>query len=330
MAPGELIFAEGDSGDAAFFIRSGSVDILIQGPQREPRLLNRLGRGQLFGEMALLDRTRRSASAVAHVATELMVVPRAQVTELLEREPRLTLWMLGLSARRLRVVTRMVAQTVDAQEANLKFIAGQEQERRRIGRDMHDGVAQTLVGLLLRTQSLSHLLDQDVEAVRAALGDLESGLRDSLVQIRDVTRNLFPKTLREAGLIGAIDQLLDRTASADGLRAVFEHRGADEELPAALEAALFCILQEAVNNVRRHARASEVRVVLESDAQALTLAVSDDGCGLDLGSLAANQSARECYGLQSMEERARLAGGTMEIDAQPGMGTTLRFAIPLR
>jgi len=327
---GQTVFLEGDPADSAFFIHTGAVDIFGRGPDGEQQLLNRLRKGELFGEMALLDQTQRSATALTTQETELFVVTYDEMMSLLKQEPQMALWMLGLSSHRLRVLTRLVSQMEQAQEVKLKILAGQEEERRRIGRDIHDGVAQSLADSILRLQSAIQLLERDPNMVRSALADIEVGLRDGLESIRELIGNLFPKTLRTAGLVGAIDQYLDQAVGSSGLKISFDHRGLEDELPAALEAALFCIVQEALSNARKHARASQVQIDLTRNGPDVTLVVEDDGCGFDPVRLFLDQTGHAGYGLLSMQERAELAGGTMEIDSRRGVGTKLRFLLPAR
>lgn len=330
FVPGEQIFLEGDPGDSAFVIRSGSVDITSHGPDGEERLLQHLGSGELFGEMALLDQMRRSASAFAREESELFVLTRDEMMTLLEREPQMAVWMLRVSSRRLRVLTRLVAEMEQIQEVNLKILAGQEEERRRISRDIHDGLAQSFADSILRLQSAVQLLDREPKQARSALGDLENGLRDSLGKIRDLISNLFPRELRTAGLVGAIGQFLDRVVKHSELRVSFEHRGLEDELPAALESTLYCIVQEALYNVRKHAGAAKVQIDLDCDSRRVRLTIEDDGCGFDPKRVLVDQNAQNTYGLLSMQERAELAGGTMEIDSRPGAGTKLSFFLPAR
>lgn len=330
VAAGGVIFKEGGPGDTAFFIRSGSVDILSHGPDGNERLLQRLGVGELFGEMALLDQTRRSASAYAPDGAELFIVTRDEVTTLLRQEPQMALWMLGLFSHRLRVLTRLSSQMEQVQEVNIKILAGQAEERRRIGRDIHDGVAQSFADSILRLQFAVQLLDQNQDEARSAFEDLETSLRDGLVRIRELIQNLLPRELSRAGLVGAIDQFLDRIARTDELEVSFEHDGLEDELPAALEATLYCVVQEALNNVRRHSGASRALVYLNVEDQTLKLVINDNGCGFDPERLFSDDARHNSYGLLSMNERAKLAGGTMEIDSNHGEGTLLRFIVPVR
>ncbi len=326
---GETVFEEGDAGDAAYFIRAGSIDILGRGRDGRERLLNHLRCGELFGEMALLDQTQRSASAIAGAGTELLVIPREEVAALLRRVPQLSLWMLQLFSQRLRMLTRMVAQMEEIHDVNLKILAGQEEERRRIGREIHDGVAQSFVACITRVQYTAGLLDRNPEQVRFELDELEDGLRDGLQKMRELIYNLYPKELDRVGLVGAIKRFIERIAVSNGLPVSFENQGLETELPAALEATLYCIVQEALNNVRRHAGASRARVELRCRDCRLAVLIADDGRGFDPEVVLASDASRESYGLLSMEERAKLAGGRMEIESSPGGGTRLRFFFPV-
>ena len=133
-----------------------------------------------------------------------------------------------------------------------------------------------------------------------------------------------------AGLVGAISQFLERIASSDNLKISFKHGGLEDELPAALESTLFCIVQEAINNVRKHADASRVQIDLRRDEGHVALDIEDNGCGFDLGKLVADPIRSNAYGLLSMQERAELAGGTMGVESRLKAGTKLRFVLPVR
>ncbi|MEA3278296.1 MAG: cyclic nucleotide-binding domain-containing protein [Pseudomonadota bacterium] len=333
LAPSETVFEEGDRGDAAYFIRTGSIDITSKGLDGTERLLNRLGSGEIFGEMALLDETRRSASASASTSarepTELFVISRGKVVELLHEVPEMALWLLKLSSHRLRVLTHKVAEMEQVHEVNLKILAGQERERRRIGRDIHDGVGHLFSDYILRLQMAELALSQDLEKTRSELADLQVGLREGLEKLRELVYNLYPKELCRVGLVGAIERFVDRIAQSADMEVAFESHDLDLELPAALEATLYCIVQEALNNAKKHARASRVSVELRCEGTRLTLDIADDGCGFDVNERLRDRLNHDAFGLLSMEERTKLAGGAMEIESHPGAGTKLRFFVPV-
>ncbi len=110
---GATVFTEGDAGACAYFIRSGSIDIVSNGRDGTRRLLRRLGRGELFGEMALLNRAPRSATALTREGVVLFAIPHDDVERLLQQVPQLALWMLKLLSRKLGIMTRMSAEMED-------------------------------------------------------------------------------------------------------------------------------------------------------------------------------------------------------------------------
>lgn len=223
----------------------------------------------------------------------------------------------------------MSADIEEVQEVNLKILAGQAEERRRIGRDIHDGISQSFADGIIRLQLAEQLLDRDIDRVRSELDDLRVGFRDGLEKTRELIHNLYPKELGHFGLVGAIERFLDRMAESAGVEASLDYQGLEQELPATLETMLYCIVQEALNNVKKHARASKVRVTLSRERQQLRMVIADDGRGFDVATLANGSLFESRYGLASMEERAKLAGGTMQLESRPGAGTSLHFSIPI-
>lgn len=141
--------------------------------------------------------------------------------------------------------------------------------------------------------------------------------------------DLYPKELASIGLVGAIKRFAERIAASNGLQVSFENAGLEVALPAALESTLYCIVQEALNNVRKHAGASNARLELRCQGNRLSMLIADDGLGFDVNTLLDADAWRDSYGLISMEERAKLAGGQMDLDSRPGAGTRLRFLFPV-
>lgn len=330
VAAGEVIFDEGDEGDCAFVVDRGSVRIVTAGPGATPRVLAILGPGELFGEMAVLDRPQRSASAVAAETCRLFVLPKADILSLVHDVPQAALWMLNILARRLARMDRAVGQMERLNEVNLKILAGQEAERRRIGRDLHDGPAQCFADYVMRLQIIERLLSKKPEAAVEEIGLLKDSLKDGLGKIRELIYGLHPKELARSGLVGAVEKFVEKQAQTAGFTVEFRPEPLGRELPQALEATLYCIVQEALNNARKHAAAKKVAIDLGPDGTGgLRLVVADDGAGFDVEALLAEYADRQSYGLSSMEERITLAGGTMDVTSAPGRGTTLTFTLPL-
>jgi signal transduction histidine kinase len=326
---GQVVFRAGDVGDAAYYVRRGAVNIFGDNRDGQRRLVNHVRRGEVFGEMALIDRQGRVADAVAAEPCELIVIRADQILPLLRESPELSRWLLQQFSHRLRIMTRLVTEMEEVQEVNRRILAGQEEERRRIGRDVHDGVAQTFVDHILRVQLAQALLDTDPDRARSTLEHLETSLRDSKDRLRELIYDLYPKDLRNVGLVGAIERFAQRVAASHRLSIEFELCGVTASLPPTLESTLYCLVQEALHNVRNHANANQVHVALAQDERRLVLSVADDGDGFDLDRVLADETRRNSYGLLTMRERVRLAGGRTEIQTSPGAGTRLRFEFPL-
>lgn len=207
------------------------------------------------------------------------------------------------------------------QELARQLVTAQEEERRRIAADVHDGSVQTLVALGIRLELLarrSHDPDEraELERTRAILADALAGLRTLMAQLR-------PVTLDREGLEAALHQHLARMEEAGG-PAVALVVNLRSEPPAEAQAILFRIAQEALANVRKHAAASQVTVTLAGDGEGARLSVRDDGRGFD----PERAGLPGHLGLETMEERATLAGGWCRVESAPGSGATVTAWVP--
>jgi two-component system sensor histidine kinase UhpB len=206
----------------------------------------------------------------------------------------------------------------ERREATRRTLAGREEERRALARELHDEVGQTL------TAVLAHL---DIVARRApaelapSLDDSREGVRASLEQVRTVVNRLRPDTLEDLGLVSAIRALSGRIARQTGLAISLV---LDERLPpldADAELVVYRIAQEAMTNAVRHARASAIDLELGLDDQGLVLRVRDDGRGVP-------DRLLELSGIRGMRERALLVGGDLNVDSTATGGTEIRLRIP--
>ena len=205
-----------------------------------------------------------------------------------------------------------------------KVITAQEDERKRVARELHDETTQALAALLMR-------VDQAGEAVRAgqvpALEELRSLATRALDDVHRLILDLRPSVLDDLGLASAVRWYAERTLSARGVAVRCEF-GELPELTPELDTALFRICQETLSNVARHARASHVLVELRCEGRMLCIDVEDDGQGFDLAGVA-RREGRPHWGLLGIQERADLLGGHARIDSTPGAGTRVEVRIPL-
>ena len=212
-------------------------------------------------------------------------------------------------------------------QASLSHLAAdrrstREAERHRIGRDIHDDLGQHLLALQLDIGSL-HNNGQLPPGLRQQTAHIEHHIHLSIRSLRTVINDLRPAAL-ECGLGQAAQRQLDDIARLSGLRCELRTAGLDGQPASATENALFRLLQEALSNVVRHARASVVEVTLAREPAGFRLAVRDDGIGLDRGT----GGAQRGMGLTGMADRVAAAGGRMSLDSRPGHGTTISITLP--
>jgi PAS domain S-box-containing protein len=207
-----------------------------------------------------------------------------------------------------------------------RLLAAQEQERRNVARELHDGVAQSLTALHLRIGIMAQQASRP--EVRDGLAELTRIARAAAEEVRFLARGLRPPALDELGLFPALTRYADDFARAHGIRAEVVASGrAGGRLPPVVETAFYRIAQEALANVARHSGAASVSIVLLREPSFVQLLVEDDGAGWDPASEPADAYAQ--LGLQGMRERAALLGGRLTIESSPGSGTAVCARIPL-
>jgi signal transduction histidine kinase len=196
------------------------------------------------------------------------------------------------------------------------------EERNRLARELHDAVTQKLFGVVLAAESGAALLERDIGEAGAQLALVRELAREAMEELRSVIVHLRPAALEAEGLAVALGKHVDVLRRAHRREIALEIDGS-APVPAAIEADVFRIAQEALHNALRHARAARIVVRLQSGAGGLRLSVSDDGVGFDPAQVRARH-----LGLTTMAERARAAGGTLEIETAPAAGTAVRLEVP--
>src|SRR5947207_5962589 len=211
------------------------------------------------------------------------------------------------------------------QALSVRLLQVEETERRRIARELHDGIGQLLTAVKLRLAGLNPS-SADYGSRR---GECVAAIDDALEQVRRVSRDLRPSQLDDLGLLAALRSHLDQQASSAGFKPNFMHEGVPLRLAAEIETTCFRIAQEALTNIARHAQASEVWVTLAVTEEEVRLEVHDDGRGFDVAAARLRATAGRSMGLLSMEERATLAGGRLAIDSALSRETRLSLTLPL-
>ncbi|MFN2646364.1 MAG: PAS domain-containing sensor histidine kinase [Burkholderiales bacterium] len=237
------------------------------------------------------------------------ITERLRTQETLERIN----WELEVSRGRLRALSRRLLEV-------------QEEERARLARDLHDDIGQALTALKIQLESLQRSGDA---ALHSRVSEGVQTVQHTLERVRQLSLSLRPPQLDDLGLAAALRSHLDRQAGLAGISAHFDATEAPSELDADTETACFRVAQEAINNVLRHARAHNLWVRLYTTGGTLALSVRDDGRGFDVERARRQAGTGSSLGLVGMEERAALAGGTLQLRAAPAHGTEVLALFPL-
>jgi two-component system sensor histidine kinase DegS len=212
-------------------------------------------------------------------------------------------------------------------DMQMRIVEAQEKERSRLAQEIHDGPAQVLSNAIFQVEYIERVIDSDEAAARTELRFLRELLRRELGSVRTFISQLRPPVLDELGLEGAVADAVARTTALTGLAISTELAAPSDRLAEAQQTVVLRIVQEALQNVRKHGGASSVIVASVIEGEDWVLTVRDDGRGFDVGAVAAR--GRRNFGLQFMQERAELIGAHFEVQSRPDGGTVVRLAIPM-
>ena len=213
-----------------------------------------------------------------------------------------------------------------AADAQMRIVEAQEAERSRLAREVHDGPAQALSNAIFQVEVVQRLLDRDERLARQELKQLREVLTRELRGVRAWLSQLRPPLLADLGLSGAIHEAADQIATALNIPVHVELDAAIDGLPETVEIVSLRVIQEALQNVRKHAKPSSVKVRMSRDAAGWTVEVRDDGKGFEADDPPVG--GRRHFGLQFMRERAELIGARFDVRSSPDLGTAVRMTIP--
>jgi signal transduction histidine kinase len=288
--------------------RSQRVDSLLEDPEVDQDVARRLGASTgLY--VPLLVRDRAIGVLVAH--------------DKVGRDPRFGSADLRVAEQfALRASIAVDLSRRVARDALRRVVEGQELERRRLARELHDETGQALMSILLGLRSVEDA--NDPEKAGAALADLRELVVATLQDVRALAVQLRPKALDDFGLVPALERLVQTFTEASGVRVELEAQLGDLRLPSEVETTLYRIVQEALTNVIKHAGAESVSILLVRRDGAATLVIEDDGRGFEVG-----HERADGLGLVGMRERIALHDGRLTLESTPTGGTTLVVEVPL-
>ena len=221
-------------------------------------------------------------------------------------------------------VNEMIESAKEKQEFGLKIIEAQEDERRRISREIHDGPAQMLANILLRSELVDRSFRaNNIEQALLEMKDVRKMVRSSLYEVRRIIYDLRPMALDDLGLIPTIKKYLANIADYNDTEIEFSADGEEKRLNQKYEVAFFRLVQESVQNAIKHAEASLIQVQLEICKNNLTMLIKDNGKGFDT-----QQKKDKSFGLIGMRERVEMLEGKLKINSKIGQGTAILIQVP--
>jgi len=304
----ELLTQDSKTGRVLERGRSERVDSLLEDPEVNQDVARRLGATTgLYVPLRVRERT--IGVLVAH--------------DKLGRDQRFTSSDLRLAEQfALRASIAVDLSRRIARDALRRVVAGQEVERRRLARELHDETGQALTSILLGLRAVDDAGSSDT--VAKAVGDLRELVVATLQDVRRLAVQLRPKALDDFGLAPALERLVQTFSESSGIDVDLEARLGEERLPTEVETTLYRIVQEALTNVVKHAEASKVSILLVRRDTSATVVIEDDGVGFDPGGV-----KESSLGLEGMRERAELHEGRLTVETSPGAGTTIAVEVPV-
>ncbi len=307
----------------AFFFAWGAARSLKQPIAVLTRAAERIAGGDLSRTIPPLgeDEVGRLGRSLERMRTAL--------GEAFDRERKAQDELEGRVADRTRDLTALTRELRDRDERRAellrKFIKAQEEERKRIARELHDETCQTVSTLSVAADAA---LARPPVPDRARLLEMKALADRALAEVHRVIYDLRPSVLDDLGLAAAVRWYAERSLPPVGISFRCEIEGLDERLPVEIETAVFRVVQEALTNVVRHARAETVLIQMAREGAQLAIEVEDDGRGFDPASVATPESSGRGLGLLGIRERVELLGGHVTIDSAPGKGTRLAVTVP--
>ena len=232
--------------------------------------------------------------------------------------------VLGYLGEQMGTVTNQIESLQQRQIFGAKIIKAQEDERRRVAREIHDGPAQVMANVVFRGEVCERLIDTDMVRAKVELRDLRDQVRNALKETRKIIFDLRPMTLDDLGIVPTVRRVLETLRERTGIVPEVLVIGNERRLDTHVEIGLFRIIQEALNNVEKHSRADSVRICFEFGHKFVSVIIEDNGCGFDSGA----DFGRDHFGLMGMRERINLLNGELLIKSQTGSGSRVFAKVP--
>jgi len=229
----------------------------------------------------------------------------------------------------IRDITQRKHAEAELRSLPQRIIKAQEAERSRIAQELHDGINQLIASVKMRLRKVEGSLPDLKPAAREILSRCDRLLVKVLEENRRIAHNLRPTDLDNLGLAAACSSFCGDIQLRTNLQIQCRITSSQKRLPPLVELHLFRIVQEAINNIEKHAKAKSVRLQIRYEGSFVVLRIQDDGQGFDAKTINTGKRARHGLGLTNMRERALSLGGTYEINSTPDRGTTIIVRVPV-
>ena len=239
-------------------------------------------------------------------------------------EPQYFISVVEDITEKIRAEHALQASRQELRSLTGRLINAQEEERKKISRELHDDLSQKLALLAIDTGSLLLSPSASPDEIKEPLRNLQARIVQLSRDVRQISHQLHPAILEDLGLTAALSELCEEFSARVGIEAVFEQETMPKALPVDVASCLYRVAQEALHNVSKHAHATQVRLKVSGSREGIHLSIWDNGVGFDSDA----SLSKHGLGIVSMKERVRLVQGEFSIQSQPGQGTTIRIFAP--
>jgi signal transduction histidine kinase len=294
----------------------------------DPLILDALGKDTELNQVMALQKCRSGLCVPLRVGLRNYgVIVLGSLSEHAYRETELS--QLVALAHFATIAIQNAQLYQDLRDERDKIISATENVRKELSRDLHDGPAQSLAAIAMNVEFIKRLLVHEPDHAMAELDSLEQLARKTSWDVRTMLFELRPIILETKGLVPTLEQYVQRFPETEEPRVHLDTGGFGRRLDPKAEMTIFTIMQEAVNNARKHAKAHNIWLRLQQQGSDLVASVQDDGAGFDVEAVKASYEKRGSFGLLNMHERAELVGGRTEIRSAPGKGAAVIITVPL-
>ena len=237
--------------------------------------------------------------------------------------------LLDVFASQSAVSIRNAQLYQDLRDERDKLVMVEEDVRKRLARDLHDGPTQLVAAIQMNLQFVRMLMEKEPGKAYAEIGEVMQVAEQAMRQLRTMLFDLRPVILETKGLVPALETYSNRLTETEKFAVHFTVEDEIPRLSRQAESAVFAVVQEAVGNAKKHAHASNIWIVVQSKGKALDISVEDDGCGFDTSKALSQSASQGSLGLINMYERAEIVQGKLDFSSQEGKGATVLLVLPL-